>query len=298
MYLGIEIGGTKLQLGLGAGDGFLAHQWRGPVDIAAGAERIRQQIMTAVPALLERANLRSSDVNALGVGFGGPVDDDLQVTIKSHQVAGWENFPLARWLNDVFGWPVALGNDADVAGLAEASFGAGRGLSPVFYVTVGSGIGGGLAIDGSVFRGAGKGAAEVGHLRVLSPDGGFVPLENIASGFGMETRARQAGRNWTAAQIAAESVRDPLAHTILSQAIEALAEALCHVIALLCPQRIVIGGGVSLIGEEKFFAPLRAAVAQRVFAPFAGETSIVPAALGEEVVVHGAVALTRQRFGH
>jgi glucokinase len=74
-----------------------------------------------------------------------------------------------------------------------------------------------------------------------------------------------------------------------------LAEAICHVIALICPRCIVIGGGVSLLGEERWFQPLRAAVAERVFRPFAGLTEILPAALGEEVVVHGAIALARSR---
>jgi glucokinase len=79
-------------------------------------------------------------------------------------------------------------------------------------------------------------------------------------------------------------------------AVQFLSEAICHVITLLCPRRIVIGGGVSLIGEKLFFEPLRKQVAKRVFKPFAGVTDIVPAALGEAVVVHGALALARQRL--
>ena len=88
-----------------------------------------------------------------------------------------------------------------------------------------------------------------------------------------------------------------MARSILNTALAGLAEAVCHVIALLCPRRIVIGGGVSLLGESCLFEPLRRRVAERVFRPFAGLTDIVPAALGEEVVVHGALALARQKLG-
>jgi glucokinase len=297
MLIGIEIGGTKLQLGLGLGDGVMVRLWRGNVNPAAGGEGIRRQITHAVPELLGQMGLGLDQLRGIGIGFGGPVDDNTQSIIRSHQIDGWENFPIARWLSDTFGKPVALGNDADVAGLAEATFGAGKGLAPIFYVTVGSGIGGGFVVDGRIYRGVGRGAAEIGHLRVLSPEGKFEPLEHVASGWGMETRARAKGRNWSARQIAEDAARDPLARSILDDAIAALAEAVCHVVTLLCPRRIVIGGGVSLMGEERFFAPLRKAVVQREFAPFAGLTYIVPAALGEEVVVHGALALARQRFG-
>ena len=89
---------------------------------------------------------------------------------------------------------------------------------------------------------------------------------------------------------------DTFSRTRLSEALAGLSEAICTVIALLCPTRIVIGGGVSLLGQTLFFDPLREFVAERVFKPFAGLTDIVPAALGEEVVVHGAIALARKRL--
>src|SRR5947209_1666413 len=166
MYLGIEIGGTKLQLGIGPGDGTLAGLWRGTVDVAAGPEGIRRQITAAVPELLARSQVDRSQVRGVGIGFGGPVDDGTHTIIKSHQIAGWDNFPLAAWIAGLRGWPAVLGNDADVAGLAEALFGAGKGLSPIFYITIGSGIGGGLIINGEIYRGAGRGAAEIGHLKL------------------------------------------------------------------------------------------------------------------------------------
>jgi glucokinase len=310
MYLGIEIGGTKLQLGVGADTGELAGLWRGAVDVAAAPEGIRRQITAAVPELLARAGVERGRLRGVGIGFGGPVDDATQTVIKSHQIEGWDNFPLADWVGDVVGLPAALGNDADVAGLAEALHGAGKGLSPVFYITIGSGIGGGLIIDGEIYRGVGRGAAEIGHLLVIH-EGRLVTLEQVASGWGIAQHAellRSHGRAAILREVAegrplsvpliveAAERGDPMAWSVLEEARQTLAEAVCHVIALLCPRRIVIGGGVSLMGEELLFVPLRALVAERVFRPFAGLTDIVPATLGEEVVVHGAIALARKRF--
>src|SRR6185436_10106029 len=119
MFLGIEIGGTKLQLGLGPGDGTLLGLWRGTVDVRAGGDGIRAQIVAAVPDLLASANVDRGGLRGVGVGFGGPVDDATRSVIKSHQIAGWDGFPLADWLANLVGVPAVLGNDADVAGLAE-----------------------------------------------------------------------------------------------------------------------------------------------------------------------------------
>jgi glucokinase len=299
MYLGIEIGGTKLQLGVGPDDGRLRGLWRGAVDVAAGPEGIRRQVRAAVPELLGRSGVERSQLQGVGIGFGGPVDDATHTVIRSHQIAGWDNFPLADWVADVVGLPAVLGNDADVAGLAEALHGAGQGLSPIFYITLGSGIGGGLVIDGEVYRGCGRGAAEVGHLLVRAGPGGGQPLEQVASGWAIgEQATARFNRRVTADSVALMAQQgDPNAVSVLQDAREALAEAILHVIALLCPRRIVIGGGVSLMGEKVLFEPLRRLVAERVFEPFAGLTDVVPAALGEEVVVHGAVALARRRVG-
>ncbi|MDB5308660.1 MAG: hypothetical protein JWO38_2862 [Gemmataceae bacterium] len=309
MFIGIEIGGTKLQLGLGRGDGRLLGLWRGGVDTAAGGEGIRRQIVAGVPELLKSAGIGRGDVRGIGVGFGGPTDDATQSVIKSHHVSGWHGFPLGSWLTETIGLPAVICNDADVAGLAEALFGAGKGLSPVFYMTIGSGIGGGLVTDGEIYRGCGRGAMEVGHLLIQGQD----ILESFASGWGIQARANRladcdplytvlrrsvGGRDLTTKDIAAAAgAGDPAAREALGVAIGALAEAIQQVIKLLCPRRIVIGGGVSLMGDDLLFNPLRQLISEHEFPPFAGLTDIVPAALGEEVVVHGALALARQKLG-
>jgi glucokinase len=312
VFLGIEIGGTKLQLGLSPDDGRLHALWRADVDVGAGPDGIRRQIQAAVPQLLAHAGIDRRQLRGAGIGFGGPVDDATHTVIKSHQIEGWDNFPLADWVSKLVELPTVLGNDADVAGLAEALHGAGKGLSPIFYITIGSGIGGGFILNGEIYRGCGRGAAEIGHLRMdLEPS----ILEELASGWGIARYTRQQfeqGRGRRSAvyravngrleEITAQHVADAAAKgdrfalRILSMTWEDLAEAICHVIALLCPRRIVIGGGVSLMGEKLLFEPLRQFVAERVFRPFAGLTDIVPAALGEEVVVHGAIALARQKL--
>jgi glucokinase len=294
-YLGIEIGGTKLQIGVGPGDGTLAALWRGTVYPSDGADGIRRQITSAIPELLANSGIARAQLAGVGIGFGGPVDDATHSVIKSHQISRWDGFPLASWITEITDLPAILGNDADVAGLAEALFGAGKDLSPIFYMTIGSGIGGGLVINGEIYRGCGRGAAEIGHLRVDWPHP--VALEDCASGWGIGQVAQwMLGQSWNAEQVADAARRgDGGARDVLDVSLKALAEGLCHVIALLCPRRIVIGGGVSLMGEDLLFKPLRELVAARVFKPFAQCYDIVPAALGEEVVVHGALALAQQR---
>jgi glucokinase len=317
-YLGIEIGGTKLQVGVGPDDGKLRALWRGDVDVAAGPEGIRRQIVAAVPKVLQRAKLDRGDVRGVGIGFGGPVDDATRTVIKSHQIKGWDGFPLADWVGDTLELPAVLGNDSDVAGLAEALHGAGKGLSPLFYFNIGSGIGGALILDGEIYRGVGRGAVEFGHLKVRYFDVHNIEqweiLEKVASGWGIAERARRALRGEIGTRITPSVLReiparkltahhvfeaqrtgnDHLANWLLQNTWDALVEALCHVVTLLCPRRIVVGGGVAGVGDELLFRPLRERLRERVFAPFAGLTDIVPAALGEEVVVHGAIALARK----
>ncbi len=303
MFLAIEFGGTKLQMALGLGQGKLLALWREKVDPKQGAKGIRGQIEGGLAEFLQKnaisraTNGKPGDLLGVGIGFGGPVDIHSGQTITSHQVTGWDHFPMVEWIGNLlkaegFGHvPIHLGNDADVAGLGEALYGAGQGANPVFYVTVGSGIGGGLIQNGRIHPGVGKGAAEIGHL-TQGPNGTI--LEHKASGWGIQNRYLKAsGTNRTVQQIAEQAkTGDLVAKEVLQGAIKDLAWGLCQVICLICPKRIVIGGGVSLLGEDAFFEPLRKEVSQQVFRPYLGLTDILPAVLGEEVVLHGALALS------
>lgn len=311
MYLGIEIGGTKLQLG--AGDGAsdeLAEVVRHEIDARSGAQAILDQIETSAALLAKQHH-----VKRIGIGFGGPVNSGTGVVTKSHQVAGWDGIPLAAWCREKLGLPAVIGNDCDVAALAEARLGAGRGLSSVFYVTVGTGIGGGLVLKGKL-HGAGRpAAAEIGHLRPgLDAYNARQTVEGIASGPAIAEAGkallrgrpnkndtdvvdllRRCGddpeRLTTMMLAAAAAGGNAIADDILRHACRALGWAIAQVITLIAPKIVVIGGGVSLMGDALFFAPLREEVAEYVFPPLQRSYRIVPAALGELAVVHGAIAL-------
>lgn len=319
LALGIEIGGTKLQLGLGRGDGRILAKERRVVVPSHGAEGILGQIVDALGPLTQQLRVDRDAIGAVGIGFGGPVDAGRGVVAGSHQVPGWHKFPLADWVRRILGVArVRVENDADAAGLAEARIGAGMGRSPILYLTIGSGIGGGLILDGKIYRGAGAGAIEIGHLWVNDrgdSDLGHVTLENAASGWAIAEAARryaerlstEVRRDWLVCRLAggdteaittelvAEAARegDTAALLLLDTAVSAMARALRQAVTLLAPHRIILGGGVSLIGEDLWLAPIRRLVDAYVFPPFRGTFDIVAASLGVDVVVHGALALTR-----
>src|SRR3954468_6941010 len=161
MLLGIEIGGTKLQVVLGDGRGKIKERHILRVDASRGAKGIRAQIEQSISTLARGVKLRG-----VGVGFGGPVDWKTGKICRSHQIEGWSGFDLAAWLKRLTGAPVTVDNDATVAALAEALHGAGVGFDPVFYVTLGSGVGGGLVTERNIYHGAMPGEAEIGHVRL------------------------------------------------------------------------------------------------------------------------------------
>jgi glucokinase len=313
MFLGIEIGGTKLQLGVGSGEGPpLRGLERCDIDRKQGAAGILSQILETARPLIEKHG-----VHRIGVGFGGPVDYDSGHVLTSHQVAGWEGIPLSQWCGENLGWPAVLGNDCDCAALAEARFGAGRGRHCVFFVTVGTGIGGGLVINGKL-HGEGRAAvAEIGHLRpgplATSP---HATVESVSSGLGIARVAAELTRqqpasvhskqllescagdaaHLTAQIVSAEAAKgNTVAQQALQESIRVLGWAIAQVVSLVAADVIVIGGGVSLMGEEAFFEPLRCVVAEYVFPPLRDAYQVLPAALGEEVVVHGALALAAEK---
>ena len=328
--LGIEIGGTKLQLALGREGGRIEVLERLRIEPQRGSRAILDQIRCGFSSLLERASAVSGSVRAVGVGFGGPVDVARGRVRTSYQVGGWTDFPLADWLRENLGIDaVRVENDAHTAGLAEVRLGAGAGDSPLLYLTIGSGIGGALIVDGAIYRGSGLGALEIGHMQVPDwPETEFsststslsgcrlCELESIASGWGIARLAREKaqmlarhGRStWividkaggSLESITAEHVAqaaaggDEMAVAILERARRSLAFALRQAITLLAPRRIILGGGVTLIGEAMWFAPLRQLVGAGVFPPFRGTYEIVPAMLGQESVVRGALLVARE----
>ncbi len=299
-FLAIEIGGSKLQLFIGTGSGEILDRRRFSVDRAAGGGGIRAQIAAALPELLSRWEPR-----AIGVGYGGPVDWRTGQIVKSHHLAGWDSFPLGEWLASLSHLPVFVENDANVAALGEALHGAGSECSPVFYVTLGSGVGGGLVAEGRIIHGAPPGEAEIGHVRL---DRSGTIVEDRCSGWGVDRRIREEVSRAAQESALAALVRaappscearhlgpalaagDPLASRILRECAEDLAFALSHVAHLLHPAIVVLGGGLSLLGE-----PLRAAVEEAlprfVMDVFQPGPRIALARLREDAVPVGALCL-------
>lgn len=301
LFLGIEIGGTKLQLVLGDSSAFILERRRFQINKAEGGAGIRRQIESALPELL-----RDRKLAGVGIGFGGPVDCRTGQICCSHQIEGWSDFPIGSWARDLTGAPVLVDNDANTAALAEAVLGAGKGSNPVFYVTLGSGVGGGLVVNKNIYHGTIPGEAEIGHVRL---DKSGVIVEERCSGWAVDRKIRKAleAREETllralvgpefggeARQLpAALEQSDSIAIRILSEVCDDLAFALSHVTHLVHPEMIVLGGGLSLVGE-----PLRNNVAHALpnylMQAFQPGPSIAIAALGEDVVPIGALLLARE----
>jgi glucokinase len=297
-FLAIEIGGTKLQLFVGDERANIFERWRFDVNALSGGAGIREQIAGALPDVL-----RKHTVAAIGIGYGGPVDWQTGRVCCSHQIEGWADFPLGDWLRQRAEIPVVVDNDANVAALGEALCGAGEGRNPVFYVTLGSGVGGGCVVDGRVFHGAKPGESEIGHLRL---DRFGTTVEQRCSGWAVDSQVREwlngsvstpltrmaAKMHKGEARVLAPALREncPLAKSILDELAENLAFALSHVTHLMHPEVIVLGGGLALVGE-----PLRAAVGAAlkrfVMEAFAPGPQVRLAALGEDAVPVGALLL-------
>lgn len=301
LYLGIEIGGTKLQVVLGNDHSEIIDRRRYQVTPAEGAAGIRHQIKQALAGFVTQHR-----ITAVGIGFGGPVNWKTGKVACSHHVQGWSDFDLATWLRDLAHVPVKVDNDANTAALAEALRGAGVNHERVFYVTLGSGVGGGFVLNEQIYHGALPGEAEIGHVR-LDKSGTIV--ETRCSGWAVDRRIREAveqapdsilqtliaedpsGAEARHLAVALDR-KDPLAARILDETAEDLGFALSHVTHLLHPEVIVLGGGVSLLGE-----PLRQSVQNHlrrfIMKAFGNGPEIKIAALGEDVVPIGALLLAK-----
>jgi len=301
-FLGIEIGGTKLQIVLGDDSAKIHEHFRFSVSETEGANGIRQQIESTLKELLQRRK-----PVAIGVGFGGPVDWKTGKICCSHQIEGWLDFPIGDWLHSLSGVPVFVDNDANVAALGEAIHGAGVGFNPVFYVTLGSGVGGGLVVSGKIYHGAKPGEAEIGHIRL---DKAGTLVETRCSGWAIDKRIREAisqNQNSVLGKLAGHAnggeakllkaaleLNDSLAQKILNETAEDLAFGLSHVVHLFHSEIIVLGGGLSLVGE-----PLRAAVEKHLrnftMKAFLPGPKISLAELAENAVPTGALELARSQ---
>ena len=296
--IGIEIGGTKQQLVAGDAEGNIIDRCRFSVDPKGGGPVIRERIAEELTKLIA-----AHKPERIGVGFGGPLDIAKGTVAVSHQVEGWSGFPLRDWLHDLTGLSVIIENDANTAALAEAVRGAGRGFNPAFYINMGSGVGGGLVVDGIIYHGAAPGEVEVGHLR-LNPDG--TTVEDRCSGWATDRAIRVAIADLPDCMLAnligeqqggeakhlaaALEQNDPLAPSILDTLTRDLAFALSHVTHLFHPQVITLGGGLALVGE-----PLRQGIAgtlpEMLMEIYGNGPQIKLTELAEDAVPVGALLL-------
>ncbi len=220
-----------------------------------------------------------------GIGFGGPVDFPTQTVTLSTHVGGWAGYPLVERIERMTGVPVVMDNDANTGALGEALYGAGVGADPLFYMTLSTGIGGGIVTNGRVYRGADSYAGEIGHLNVEpeGPDclcGSRGCYERMCCGLWLE---RDYGHP------AKELLTDV---RFVEKYVVHLARGLKAALMLLNPARIVIGGGIGKAGD-RLFVPLRAELSRQMTAWSRARRDIVPAGLGDDSVLWGALALAR-----
>jgi glucokinase len=277
--LAVDIGGTKFAVALFEGDKMIRSESR-PTDRDGARDWMLQQV-----AGIAREWQREFPFDRCGIGFGGPVDfGDQRVAFSTH-IGGWNDFKLTAFLSDSLGVPAIMDNDANAGALGEAVYGAGRGHDPLFYMTLSTGIGGGIYAGGKIWRGADGWAGEIGHVSIR-PDGPecFCKargcFERLCCGLWLE---RDYGKP------AKELLRDP---NFVARYVVDLALGLKACIMLLNPSRIVIGGGISNAGEA-LFGPLRAELDRQITDWSGARVDVAPAALGNDSVLYGALALAK-----
>jgi glucokinase len=318
LVIGIDLGGTKINTALVDGSGtIVAHDYR-ETQAAEGQQAVLDRMLAASRRMKVQAEAAGTPVAAVGIGSPGPLDVTQGVVLNPPNLPGWNGVPLRRLIEEGLGLPAFLDNDANAAALGEHCFGAGRGVAHMIYVTASTGIGGGLILDGKLYHGASGMAGEIGHM-MLFPNGPLCGcgnrgcLEALASGRAIAQRAQErvsralptrmvdlAGGDpeRITAELVAEAARqgDHEAQEILAEAMSYLGIGVANLVNLFNPQLIVIGGGLTNIGEM-LFDTVRRAVDRHAFAGPAKTVRIVPAELADNVGVLGAAALALIQAG-
>lgn len=277
--LGIDIGGTKFSMAVFAGDR-MERRVSLPTDAHGGRDWMLTQI-----AQIAGEWRKEIELDRCGVGFGGPVDFKNQRVALSTHVGGWKDFRLTDSITDLLRIPAIMDNDANAGALGEGYYGAGQSCSPLFYMTLSTGIGGGILWDGDVRRGADSWAGEIGHLNIdpAGPEclcGSNGCFERMCCGLWIQ---RDYGKT------AKEMIQDP---EFVRDYVVRLARGLKACIMLLNPARIVIGGGIGKAGPA-LFDPLREELRRQITAWSGARIDVMPAALGDDSVLYGALVLAR-----
>lgn len=309
--IGVDVGGTKVLGGVVDDNGQVLKTSRRDTPREGGSS------LTATIAEVARELAGEFDVSAVGLSAAGFVSSDRKTMLATPNIAGWNGVQLEAELRSLIGLPIVLENDANAAAWGEARFGAGRGRENMMMVTVGTGIGGGIIVNGNLLRGAFGIAAEIGHLRVL-PEGHLCGcgargcFEQYASGNALLRHAREAiaaspdlARNLLSrgdgtlegltGRAITDAARDgdQVALAAFNTTAQWLGAGIASLSVVLDPECVVIGGGVIDAGEI-LLAPTRAALER--YMPFAGKhpsPEIIAATLGNEAGLVGAADLAR-----
>jgi glucokinase len=294
--LGLDIGGTKIAAAVVDRDGGV----HGFVSAPTAADST-----TGVDELFELGRRAIAEagvsVGAVGIGCGGPLDSERGVLVAPLHLPGWRDVPIVELAHAAFDVPAVLENDATAAAAGEHRYGAGRGRSDMVYLTISTGVGGGVILDGKLHRGRSGNAGELGHVTVdcngrrCRGCGRRGCLEAYASGTSIAERAVEAGMRdgTTAADVAAAArAGDEIARRVWDETCEALACAITSIANVVEPDVVVLGGGVVREGEQ-LLGPVRTRVAEQHIGP---PLEIVAAKAGDAVGVVGAAAVAYERL--
>ncbi len=312
VILAVDFGGTNIRVAtFEGGTASPTDQIKRPTLAKEGPEKVIGRLQDAIREMLP------GDVKDLRIGIAapGPLDPEAGVILSAPNLPGWVNIPLAQQLSEIFGCPVYLGNDANLAALGEWRHGAGIGTEHMVYLTLSTGIGGGVISHGRLLTGRRGLAAELGHMTILSngpPCGCGIPghIEAAAAGPAIARNARSrleageessltkkfiAGQELTAVEIAAAAKDgDPLSLDILEQAGRLIGHHMANLAHAFDPELFVLGGGLTTIGEL-FLQPIRESLEQHVMDPaYLQDLQVLPAALGDDAGLIGAMVLAAQ----
>jgi len=314
LYIGVDIGGTKVAAGIVDGKGEIRRQVKVPMSAQGSATEGLNAVLSAVDTVLDGEAGLKRLIRGIGICSPGPLDPHAGVVINPPNLPCWRNFPLADEVSRIYGVRVRVDNDANAAALAESLWGAGRGYRNLFFTIVGTGVGTGILIDGNIYYGRTGAAGEGGHTTIdyKGPRcgcGKYGCVEALIAGPAIARRARANIEAHAAAgasilelaggaldQITSETVGkaylngDPLAREVLLETVELLSIWLGNMIDLLDPEVIIMGGGVSAM-LRPFYPEVRDRLPRWCVNSRCQEVPIVPANYGNEAGIAGGAAL-------